>query len=662
MHDNELLKTKQSDKKRFLLFLIILTSGIVLLSCIKFFPSKHQYLFIGGFACSFAGMLGLRHYWPNNRGAIQIIFIALIARCLLLPIVPSDDVNRYIWEGKVQLHQLNPYSIAPENPVTEPIRDSIWQGINHKEYTSIYGPLAQHVFRLAAFIWYTPFFLKMILLLFDIGTLIFLLLYLKKRGSRINEALLYAVNPLVLYSFAAEGHLESMMIFMLAGAVLMFQRKQTAWMFVFLGCACSVKLTAAIFIPLFIRKDTFKYVPFVIVPFVAALPFGDSIVSIFTVTRKFATDFHFNGCAYNALLTIVSGYHAMILSMSIFIIAYGWIFFLTPDPGKACGNVAVAFLLTSPTAHAWYFTIVAMFAVLYPARSWIALTGTIGMSWIIIFNYWITGIWKEYGYLWVFEYLPSAFIELYGRWKLPGFSSPGYGKPESLTVIIPVLNEGNRLHDCLESITLPKDILSEIIVVDGGSTENTCDIARADQRVKLLTSDKGRGIQIAHGVDQAKGDLIIVLHADTQLDKKSVATILQFCLKHPYVAGGSVAAKFDTPEPRFVFITALNNFRSRFSGVSFGDQVQFFRKRAIENRVPRVKLMEDIEMSMLLKEQGPIAFLPSIAKSSVRRWRNKKYMTNIFTVVTLTALYIVKRRFGLLKEDNNDFYKAYYGK
>jgi hypothetical protein len=177
-----------------------------------------------------------------------------------------------------------------------------------------------------------------------------------------------------------------------------------------------------------------------------------------------------------------------------------------------------------------------------------------------------------------------------------------------------------------------------------------------------VTSDRGRGIQIAEGVKHSTGDLIIIIHADTRLTQDGVAKLYGFCKNNHHICGGCVATKFDAPGLRFVLITALNNLRARLTGISFGDQVQFFRRKALRIDMPRIKLMEDIEISMLLKEQGELAVLPALARSSTRRWRRKSYVYNMLLVLRLTTAYLVRRRLGTLTGDNSDFYKAYYGK
>src|SRR5271157_2023427 len=112
--------------------LATLILGLLAFCSISFFQAQRTPLFFTGFVLSFCGMLGLRHTWPPNWKLMPLVLIAIIARCFLLPLEHTDDLNRYLWEGKVQLHAINPYAIAPIDKRTEPFRDAVWQGINHK--------------------------------------------------------------------------------------------------------------------------------------------------------------------------------------------------------------------------------------------------------------------------------------------------------------------------------------------------------------------------------------------------------------------------------------------------------------------------------------------------------------------------------------------------
>jgi len=124
--------------------------------------------------------------------------------------------------------------------------------------------------------------------------------------------------------------------------MLMHQKKKFAFMFVLIGCAASVKLTALIFIPLLIRKETLRYLWFALLPLVMVVLYGTSANSLITVTGRFASEFHFNGFLYGILVLFFSYHNALVISTVIFLGAYSAVIFLTPDPIRACGNVALA--------------------------------------------------------------------------------------------------------------------------------------------------------------------------------------------------------------------------------------------------------------------------------------------------------------------------------
>jgi hypothetical protein len=96
------------------------------------------------------------------------------------------------------------------------------------------------------------------------------------------------------------------------------------------------------------------------------------------------------------------------------------------------------------------------------------------------------------------------------------------------------------------------------------------------------------------------------------------------------------------------------------TGISFGDQAQFFRTAAIGDRFPAYKIMEDVELSFLMKESGSVVFLPCSISNSVRKWERDGYVQNCVVVVWLTMRYVLARRFGLVSSDCEDYYVRYY--
>ena len=93
------------------------------------------------------GLLALCIYRRRLSGSWSIWFIGcVIARLAIIHTVPSDDLYRYLWEGRIQIAGHNPYTIAPDDPELASLRDADWQHINHPDYTAIYPPLAQMTF------------------------------------------------------------------------------------------------------------------------------------------------------------------------------------------------------------------------------------------------------------------------------------------------------------------------------------------------------------------------------------------------------------------------------------------------------------------------------------------------------------------------------------
>ena len=244
----------------------------------------------------------------------------------------------------------------------------------------------------------------------------------------------------------------------------------------------------------------------------------------------------------------------------------------------------------------------------------------------------------------------------HGPSKLPACFRAARG----VSVIIPTYNEEKNIGDCIHSIKKGGE-LAEIIVVDGGSTDRTREIVETLSGVSLFSSAPGRGIQIAAGVSHARQDIVMVLHADSRLLPGAISRLLAALRNNPGAVGGCFGAIYDDKRIRMRWIEALNRFRAVVSGISFGDQAQFFRREVFADSFPAIKLMEDIELSLRMKEKGALLFIPRGVIASSRVWQRAGYGSNFRKVIYLTALYLIKRRFGRLSGDCDDFYRKYYG-
>ena len=227
-------------------------------------------------------------------------------------------------------------------------------------------------------------------------------------------------------------------------------------------------------------------------------------------------------------------------------------------------------------------------------------------------------------------------------------------------MVIPSLNEADLLGQCLQSLRNRTGI-KEVIVADGGSTDETCNIARK-AGVLVVESPKGRGLQIEKGVTAATADIIIIMHADCEAKSGVFERILKTLEENPHVVGGAVGMQFKQKNLQMIVVAALNNLRALLTGVSFGDQAQFFRAEALDaiGGFPSMMLMEDVELSLRLKEVGRLVFLHDGILVSGRRWQGKKFSYKLMTVFRLFPRYLIERRFRRTDRINQHYYNIYY--
>nr|WP_290825427.1 TIGR04283 family arsenosugar biosynthesis glycosyltransferase [Halomonas sp.] len=194
--------------------------------------------------------------------------------------------------------------------------------------------------------------------------------------------------------------------------------------------------------------------------------------------------------------------------------------------------------------------------------------------------------------------------------------------PPSLSIVIPVLNEAFGIEAALLPLqplrAQPLAMHIEVIVVDGGSDDNSVNVAQplAD---RVLISSPGRALQMNAGAQLASAPALLFLHADTQLPEGAVALITQALSTHTW---GRFAIQLEGRSRWLPVISWMMNQRSRLTGIATGDQGIFVRFSAFQavGGFPAQPLMEDIELSKRLKKVASPACLSAKVVSSGRRW------------------------------------------
>lgn len=208
----------------------------------------------------------------------------------------------------------------------------------------------------------------------------------------------------------------------------------------------------------------------------------------------------------------------------------------------------------------------------------------------------------------------------------------------NISVIVPVLNEEKAIAATLRALEPLRPF--ETIVVDGGSDDRTREFAAACG-VKLTVAERGRARQMNRGAQQAKGEVLLFLHADTRLPATAFGDIAG-ALTDPGYVGGRFDVALDGSHWVLPLVARLISYRSRVSKVGTGDQALFVRREILQRLggFPDMPLMEDIAFCRALKRLGKIACLRSRAVTSARRWEAGGVWRTIFTMWMLKLLYL----------------------
>jgi rSAM/selenodomain-associated transferase 2 len=189
-----------------------------------------------------------------------------------------------------------------------------------------------------------------------------------------------------------------------------------------------------------------------------------------------------------------------------------------------------------------------------------------------------------------------------------------------LSIIIPALDEGERIAATLDRLADLRALGVDVIVVDGGSRDAT--VQRARMRADcVISAPRGRACQMNAGAAKASGDVLLFLHADTCLPKDADHLVLDG-LHRSGRAWGRFDISIEGADPLLSMVAWAMNVRSRLTGIATGDQAIFVRRKAFVavGGFPPIPLMEDIALSRQLKRVSRPLCLRERLMTSGRRW------------------------------------------
>ncbi len=187
--------------------------------------AAHPWLTVATLAVAFAALYGCRRV--RRLRPATILGVAVALRALLVPLPPtlSDDVLRYMWDGKVLTNGSNPYALAPDAPELAALRDEAWERMPHREVEAVYPPLAMALFSIATLAAWPLLAWKLLLTAIEMAGCWLFVRWMDRRGEPPGRALLYAWNPLVTLEVAGMGHVDGVGVALMIAVVTLLDRR-----------------------------------------------------------------------------------------------------------------------------------------------------------------------------------------------------------------------------------------------------------------------------------------------------------------------------------------------------------------------------------------------------------------------------------------------------
>ena len=336
----------------------------------------------------------------NSQHLWLVIGVAVLTRILVIPAFPnlSDDIYRFIWDGRMWHSNLHPYSLTPDQVVgiNSQFSKELFFKLNSENYYSIYPPVAQFIFWVCTFLpsmeyWLESVLMKVFHVLFDVGSIFVIIKILDHLKINRTRAFLYALNPLIIIELTSNLHHEGIMIFFVLLGILFIFHNRIVLSGLSFSLAIATKILPVLFIPLvfFWLSKRNRWV-FAVSVITGCLILFLPLFYDYTLIQNFneSVSLYFKKFEFNASLYylgryigyLIHGYNIIhIIGPAFSVISVGLILFIALNAKKLKEvefNIFQLMTLTylcyaffSATLHPWYIAILVALCVFTSFRS-----------------------------------------------------------------------------------------------------------------------------------------------------------------------------------------------------------------------------------------------------------------------------------------------------
>lgn len=372
-------------KHSFFLFLVPAFGSLAIYIAVAYFLEREDsFLLMTGYILLFLAYFSFVFNTTTKFNVFWLIIFSIIFRMSFILATPnlSDDFYRFIWDGRLIINEIHPFSHVPQYFMTIKenlvgINQELYAKLNSPNYYTIYPPVCQAIFTASAFLFPenidgSVLIMRLVIILAELGSLFIMVQALQDLDLPIKKIIFYALNPLVVLELSGNLHFEAVMIFFLITSLYLFQKEKLVLSAILFSLAVCTKLIPLIFLPLFLKRLGKKkalayyaivgslfylmYIPFISIEFIKG--FSSSFLYYFS-------RFEFNASIYyvireagfllfNTNIIVAAG---AILALSIFVLI---IYYAKKEDVQqktiyeSCMWVLMIYLLLSTTLHPWY--------------------------------------------------------------------------------------------------------------------------------------------------------------------------------------------------------------------------------------------------------------------------------------------------------------------